>query len=267
MGIDRRKFLKIAGLSAIAGLGGKTAFDLFAPGEVEASLKKLPLTQAKRWGMAIDTTKVNEEIIDKCQEVCNNIHNIPDWGDPKSEIKWIWAEIYEHAFPGIGHDYQAEELTERAVPLLCNHCDNPPCCRVCPTKATWKRKSDGVVIVDPHRCIGCRFCMAGCPYGARSFNWGDPRKAPSELNSNYPTNPAYPTRTKGVVEKCNFCAERIAIGQYPACVEAANEIEKDSMFFGDLEDHASEVRKVLRDRYAIRRKTELGTGPNIYYLV
>ena len=109
--------------------------------------------------------------------------------------------------------------------------------------------------------------MAGCPYGARSFNWGDPRKAPEKLNPEFPTNSDYPTRTKGVVEKCNFCAERIANGQYPACVEAANEMEAGSMIFGDLEDFGSDVRKALRSRYAIRRKPELGTGPNIYYLV
>lgn len=266
MGIDRRKFLKIAGLTTIMGLGGKTAFELLAPGQVEASLKEIPLTKAKRWGMAIDMEKMSEELIDSCSEACHQVHNVPDWGDPRVEIKWIWKEIYEHAFPGQGHNYQAEELTEKNVPLLCNHCDNPPCCRVCPTKATWKRE-DGIVIVDPHRCIGCRFCMAGCPYGARSFNWGDPRKAPEELNTEYPTNPDYPTRTKGVVEKCNFCAERIAKGLFPACVEAANELDADSMIFGDLEDYGSNIRKVLRSRYAIRRKPELGTGPNIYYLV
>ena len=266
MGIDRRKFLKIAGLTTILGLGGKTAFELLAPGEVEASLKEIPLTRAKRWGMAIDMEQMSDEIMDSCSEACHLVHNVPDWGDPRIEIKWIWKEIYEHAFPGQGHNYQAEELTEKNLPLLCNHCDNPPCCRVCPTKATWKRE-DGIVIVDPHRCIGCRFCMAGCPYGARSFNWGDPRKAPTDLNREFPTNPDYPTRTKGVVEKCNFCAERIAKGLFPACIEAANELENGSMLFGDLEDYGSNIRKALRSRYAIRRKPELGTGPNIYYLV
>ena len=69
-------------------------------------------------------------------------------------------------------------------------------------------------MMDMHRCIGCRFCMAACPYGARSFNWGDPRRARKDLNPDFPTNPAYPTRTKGVVEKCNFCAERLAEGKH-----------------------------------------------------
>ena len=109
--------------------------------------------------------------------------------------------------------------------------------------------------------------MAACPFGARSFNWGDPRRAPKELNPGFPTNPEYPTRTKGVVEKCNFCAERLAKGKYPACVEAANKIKENALIFGDLDDVGSEVRKLLRSRYSIRRKPELGTGPNIYYIV
>jgi len=267
MGIDRRKFIKIAGLSAIMGLGGKAAFELIIPGEVEASLKDAPLTQAKRWGMVVDMSKMNDEIMDRCAETCHRIHNVPDWGDPKLEIKWIWKETYEHTFAGQGHNYQGEEFKEKNFLVFCNHCDNPACCRVCPTKATWKREVDGVVMMDPHRCIGCRFCMAACPFGARSFNWGDPRKAPAELNTEFPTNRDYPTRTKGVVEKCNLCAERIAKGQFPACVEIANEIKKDSFLFGDLEDPGSNVRKLLRSRYAIRRKPELGTGPNIYYVV
>ncbi|UCF57397.1 MAG: 4Fe-4S dicluster domain-containing protein, partial [Deltaproteobacteria bacterium] len=133
--------------------------------------------------------------------------------------------------------------------------------------ATWKRELDGVVMMDQHRCIGCRFCMAACPFGARSFNYGDPRKAPKELNPDFPTNMTYPTRTKGVVEKCNFCAERLAKGQLPACVEVASKIKAGALTFGDLEDPDSEIRAVLREHYTIRRKPELGTGPNVYYII
>ncbi|MBW1999271.1 MAG: 4Fe-4S dicluster domain-containing protein [Deltaproteobacteria bacterium] len=267
MGIDRRKFLKIAGISTILGVGGKAAFDLFAPGELEASLEELPLTQGKKWGMVIDTHRVTDEIMDRSIEACHRTHNVPDWGNPKEEIKWIWKETFEHTFPGQQHEYFSREARERHFLLLCNHCTNPPCCRVCPTKATWKREKDGVVMMDQHRCIGCRFCMAACPYGVRSFNWGDPRKAPKELNPDFPTNPQYPTRTKGVVEKCNFCAERLAKGMFPACVEAASKIDKRALIFGDLDDPESEIRKALRSHYTIRRKPELGTGPNIYYIV
>ncbi len=146
--------------------------------------------------------------------------------------------------------------------VLCNHCEKPACVRVCPTQATFKRKQDGIVMMDMHRCIGCRFCMAACPYGARSFNYFDPRKAPN-LAAEIP-NREYPTRTKGVVEKCTFCTERLAFGNMPACVEAA---PKGGLVFGDLEDKNSEVRKIVETRYTIRRKPEVGTGPSVYYLI
>jgi molybdopterin-containing oxidoreductase family iron-sulfur binding subunit len=217
--------------------------------------------------MVVDMTKMDKMIMAKAIEACHRIHNVPNMGDPKREIKWIWAETYEHTFPGQNHEYMAERYEGHNFLLLCNHCTNPPCCRVCPTQATWKREEDGIVMMDFHRCIGCRFCMAACPYGVRSFNWGDPRKAPEELNPGFPTNPVYPTRTKGVVEKCNFCEERIAIGKYPACVEAARELKAGVLTFGDLEDPESEARRLLREHYTIRRKPELGTGPNVYYII
>ena len=140
--------------------------------------------------------------------------------------------------------------------VMCNHCQDPPCVRVCPTKATFQR-DDGIVLMDFHRCIGCRFCMAACPYGSRSFNFQDPRPFIKR------ENPDFPTRTKGVVEKCNFCAERLAVGKLPYCSEASG----GAMIFGDVDDAGSDIRKVLRSRYSIRRKPNLGTGPQIYYLV
>ena len=266
MGVDRREFLKIAGISALLGLGGKTAIDFLAPGDLEALMDAVPLTEGKRWAMVIDMQRMDEEIMDKCIEACHLEHNVPDLGNPKEEIKWMWKEEYEHTFPGQKHDYIGDNVKHKNFLLLCNHCSNPPCCRVCPTKATWQR-DDGVVMMDQHRCIGCRFCMAACPFGVRSFNWGDPRKAPKDRNPNFPTNQDYPTREKGVVEKCTFCAERIAKGQFPACVEAANEIKENVLIFGDLADPDSEVRAVLRKHYTIRRKPELGTEPNIFYIV
>ena len=119
--------------------------------------------------------------------------------------------------------------------------------------------ADGIVIVDHHRCIGCRFCMAACPYGSRSFNWLDPRPC-IETES---FNPNFPTRCKGVVEKCNFCAERLAVGKQPACVEASD----GAIVFGDLYEPDSEVRELLRTNYTIRRKQGLGTEPAVYYIV
>jgi molybdopterin-containing oxidoreductase family iron-sulfur binding subunit len=133
--------------------------------------------------------------------------------------------------------------------------------QVCPTKATFKMQ-DGITMQDMHRCIGCRFCMAGCPYGARSFNWVEPRTAPN-LKVELP-NRDYPTRSKGVVEKCTFCTERLQTGKLPACVEAA---PKGGLLFGDMEDPNSEVRKIVSNTYTIRRKPDLGTGPAVYYLI
>jgi molybdopterin-containing oxidoreductase family iron-sulfur binding subunit len=111
--------------------------------------------------------------------------------------------------------------------------------------------------MDFHRCIGCRFCMAACPYGARSFNFRDPEPFIKE------TNKEFPRRMRGVVEKCNFCAERLAVGKLPACVEASNGI----LIFGDLDDPESEVRRALKENFTIRRKQSLGTGPSVYYIV
>lgn len=257
MGINRRDFLKIAGIASLWGLGGKGAFEILAPGSVEAQTK-VPLAQAKKWAMVIDTRKFrNPEDFQRCIDACNKTHNVPKVKNVRQEIKWIWKEGYENAFPEDQNHFLPEGIEKKPFLVLCNHCTEPPCVRVCPTQATFKRP-DGIVMMDYHRCIGCRFCMAGCPYGSRSFNWGDPRRFLKE-----PTNPEYPTRSKGVVEKCNFCEERIAKGLYPACVEASN----GALIFGDLENSSSEVRKLLKEHYSIRRKPSLGTQPNIYYLV
>jgi molybdopterin-containing oxidoreductase family iron-sulfur binding subunit len=113
-------------------------------------------------------------------------------------------------------------------------------------------------MMDWHRCIGCRYCVAGCPYGSRSFNWRDPAPHVGEVN------PDFPTRTRGVVEKCNFCEERLARGEGPACVTAC---KGQALIFGDLEDPDSEIRKVLRERPSVRRKVALGTQPEVFYLL
>ncbi|MBW1996043.1 MAG: 4Fe-4S dicluster domain-containing protein, partial [Deltaproteobacteria bacterium] len=181
----------------------------------------------------------------------------PKFENSRHEIKWIWEEAYENAFPMKQTKYLNERVESLPFLVLCNHCENPPCCRVCPTKATFKRQSDGIVLMDFHRCIGCRFCMAACPFGARSFNFRDPRPFIETIN------PEFPTRMRGVVEKCNFCAERLAEGKMPACVEASD----GAIVFGDLEDPGSEVRRLLRDHYTIRRKQSLGTEPSVFYIV
>jgi Fe-S-cluster-containing dehydrogenase component len=143
------------------------------------------------------------------------------------------SAILSRAFP----ESALPDRHENQFPALCNHCDNPSCVKACPTKATFVNEKNGIVAMDFHRCIGCRFCMAACPYGARSFNWQDPRPFIKAYN------PDFPTRMRGVVEKCNFCGERLALGLEPACVEACK--GTGAMVFGDLNDPHSEIRKVL----------------------
>jgi molybdopterin-containing oxidoreductase family iron-sulfur binding subunit len=259
MSINRRDFLKIAGVSAFMSLGGVSVIQQLWDTNVEAAqISPDPRTlTGKRWGIAIDMSKFKTESDYKAlSDACHSIHNVPVINNPNHEIKWIWPETFEHAFPGQEDEYLTDSVKHLPFPLLCNHCENPPCVRVCPTQATFKR-SDGIVMMDMHRCIGCRFCMAACPFGARSFNFIDPRPYIKEQNKEFPT------RTKGVVEKCTLCYERLAKGNIPACVEAS----KGAMVFGDLADPNSDIRKVLGTRYSIRRKAELGTKPSIYYLI
>jgi molybdopterin-containing oxidoreductase family iron-sulfur binding subunit len=251
MSTDRRTFLGVAGLGALA-IAGKASVDALASGGETHAPKA-----GMRWAMVIDPFKcIKEEGCKACTDACHKVHNVPRLVDKRHEVKWIWKEPYERAF-AVETDYTQEALKEKPVLVFCNHCDNPPCVRVCPTQATWKRE-DGVVAMDWHRCIGCRYCVAACPYGSRSFNWVDPRPGIAEIT------PEYPTRTKGVVEKCTFCEERLAEGKSPACVEACKE---KALVFGNLHDEASEVRARLKDSFTIRRKPELGTEPEIFYVV
>jgi molybdopterin-containing oxidoreductase family iron-sulfur binding subunit len=113
-------------------------------------------------------------------------------------------------------------------------------------------------MMDWHRCIGCRYCIVACPYGSRSFNFKDPRPGIDDID------PAYPTRMRGVVEKCTFCDERLARGLEPACVEVC---ENDEIVFGDLNDPESKVRRLLSEQMTIRRKPGLGTEPEVFYIV
>ena len=255
--MDRRKFLGLIGGAAALGVAGKASYELIAAGEIDMHLQG---AEGKRWAMVIDTGKFDADAHKKCIHACNEVHNVPDIENPNHEIKWIWTENYHHAFIEQENPNLPDVVKEMPVLLLCNHCDKPPCTNVCPTKATWRRE-DGIVMMDWHRCIGCRYCIAACPYGSRSFNFIEPRQHVENITEHFPA------RTRGVVEKCTFCAELIVDGEYtrpPACVEAA---PKNAIFFGDLHDKNSDVYKILKKRFSIRRKPELGTHPEVYYLV
>jgi Fe-S-cluster-containing dehydrogenase component len=268
MSMNRRQFLKMTGASTIVGVAGGALLTGLGRRGLEAS-QVSPDPSAltgKRWGFVIDVDKLKSgDAYQKCIDACHSIHNVPDMSrlDPETkklhEIKWIWKDTYEHTFPTTTEtEYMNAELKEKNFLLLCNHCDKPACVRVCPTKATFKR-ADGLVMQDMHRCIGCRFCMAACPFGARSFNWVDPRNFIDKSKENM----AYPTRTIGVVEKCTMCSERLAVGKPPRCAEVSD----GAIVWGDLADPDSDVRKIIASQYTIRRKPELGTEPSIYYVI
>jgi molybdopterin-containing oxidoreductase family iron-sulfur binding subunit len=146
------------------------------------------------------------------------------------------------------------------IPVQCQQCDNPPCVKVCPSQATWK-EPDGIVVVDYDWCIGCRYCMAACPYGARRFNWSAPSIPPEEINprTHYLGNRP---RQKGVVEKCTFCIQRTREGRYPACVEAC---PAGARKFGNLLDEKSEIRHIIQNKRVFRLKEDLNTVPRFFY--
>jgi len=249
--MDRKQFLKLIGAAAAGVLGGAGVISCGSAAEDGAAPEQ---KTSRRWGMVVDTTKCPADCT-ACISACHEAHNVPDIGNKKEEVKWVWKEKYETLLPE-----SAGRLSEqrRSLPVLtlCNHCDNPPCVRACPTQATFRR-DDGIVQMDFHRCIGCRFCMAACPYGSRSFNFRDPEPHIAKLT------PQFPHRTRGVVEKCNFCAERLDRGQQPLCVEKC---PQKALVFGDLNDAGSEVRRLIDARAPRQRKPELGTEPSVYYL-
>lgn len=261
--MNRRSFLKCGlaagalSLSSFGSLGSLTACNAgAAPAGANYGASPQALV-AKRWGMVIDARSLNESVdFERIASACHKNHNVPFIDDPKIEVKWIWQDSFEHCFAEMSTPHLSSRHKELMFPVLCNHCQSPMCVRLCPTKATFQR-DDGIVEMDYHRCIGCRFCMTGCPYGARSLNFFDPRHFLDEISPNYPT------RTEGVVEKCNFCAERLNAGQLPYCVEAS----EGTILFGDLEDPHSEVRQALENHWSICRQPELGTGPSVYYLL
>jgi Fe-S-cluster-containing dehydrogenase component len=259
MTTGRRSFLKLAGLG-IAGASAVPVADALV--QATSTQPRPDALKGKRWAMVVDEKKClgRGAGCDACVKACHHAHNVPKIADPKHEVKWVWKEQFEHVFADRVTPYTTAEMRERSTLVLCNHFDNPPCVRVCPTQSTWKR-ADGIVMMDMHRCIGCRYCVVACPYGSRSFNFEDPRPSISGT----PTD--YPTRTKGVVEKCTFCAERIAAGQKPLCVEACEGIGCGALAFGDLGDPASPVSVLLREHDVARRKPELGTSPHVFYLL
>ncbi|MBI2929287.1 MAG: 4Fe-4S dicluster domain-containing protein [Verrucomicrobia bacterium] len=187
-----------------------------------------------------------------CTIECNKMHHTP----PDRE----WIRVFQMQ--------DAHHTAPYWFPKPCFHCDNPPCTKVCPVGATFKRQ-DGVVLIDNVRCIGCRFCMAACPYSTRFFNWGRPENPPTTTAA-YSPETSHPRRI-GTVEKCDFCPEMAARGELPGCVAGC---AMGALYFGDENEDAvtnSEgetvrLSRMLEERAGYRYLAELGTEPRIYYL-
>ena len=207
--------------------------------------------------MVIDTRRIQTvEDMRPIVEACHKVHNVPTIPG-KHEVKWIWDDTFEHAFANDPAPMLPENIEDRRFFLLCNHCTNPSCVRVCPAGATYKTEG-GLVAIDYHRCVGCRFCMAACPYGSRSFNFQDPRPFIKDPESRLP----HPHARRG--GKVHLLRPNVwKMGLMPACVEASN----GAIMFGDLNDPNSIVRRVLAKNFSMRRKPDLGTDPGVYYII
>ena len=205
----------------------------------------------RKWLMVIDLAKCDG--CGKCMQACGKMHFIP----PGKQ--WLKVQM----MPGDG------DAAPYFFPQPCYQCDNPPCTKVCPVDATFKRE-DGIVLVDNDRCIGCRFCMAACPYGARTFNWAPPNDPPEAQARPYSPEWGYP-RKVGTVEKCDFCPEMAAAGKLPPCTQSC---PMDAIYYGDENEDAVtcasgetlRLSKLLTDGGAYRHLEELGTKPRVYYL-
>lgn len=261
-----------AALSGVLDLGcghaktGKTVVALTPDGQVvqgdAANLAPVRLppsspdarkgVKGRRWIMVIDLARCDG--CGECMTACSKMHFVP----PSRQ----WIKVLRMPGEGpMGAPYY--------FPQPCYHCDNPPCTKVCPVDATFKRE-DGIVLIDNERCIGCRFCMAACPYSARSFNWGPPENTAEAEARGYSPEWGYP-RKVGTVEKCDFCPDMAAKGMLPSC---AGHCPMGAIYYGDenegsVTNGAGEtvnLKALLRKGGAYRHMEELGTEPRVYYL-
>jgi len=202
----------------------------------------------KKWVMVVDLGKCKNAR--KCVQACDKHHNLtPD----RPYIKVLEMKDNEKSSP-------------YWMPKKCFQCDNPPCVKVCPVGATYKR-TDGIVLIDNERCIGCRFCMAACPYSARVFNWGVPPEG--KLNIPYSPETSLPSKI-GTVAKCDFCPDMLRKGKLPHCVPSC---PNGVIYFGDeIDDTVTNgeetvrLSAILKDKAGYRYMEELGTKPRVYYL-
>jgi len=286
--LSRRDFLTAVGVAAAGFLAGCTPevreayfakhFLELSPKEVEARLARLRADCSRRFGQAVSISAQPAQpgvvfgyALDlsrcigcrRCVYACVKENN--QSRDP--QIQWIRVlEMekdkgidFEEANPYYNPD-KVPDPDHFYLPVACQQCRNPQCTKVCPVGATWQ-EPDGIVVIDYDWCIGCRCCMAACPYGARHFNFGEPEVPANELNPNLHILGNRP-RPRGVVEKCTFCIQRTRAGRYPACVEIC---PVGARKFGNLLDPESEIARILHEKRVFVLKAELKTEPKFYY--
>lgn len=206
--------------------------------------------EGKSFVMVIDLSRCKN--LKKCQSACDHMHHVHQGQN--------WIKV---------HPMQdAEHTASYWQPTTCMHCDEPPCVKVCPVDATFKRK-DGIVAIDSDRCIGCRFCMAACPYSTRVFNWEDPQVPEPIASQHYSCETSMPQKI-GTVGKCDFCPDMVRKGELPHCVSAC---PNGVFFFGDMNEdsvtNGSETfrfSELVKDKAGYRLMEDLGTKPRVYYL-
>jgi molybdopterin-containing oxidoreductase family iron-sulfur binding subunit len=240
---SRRRFL--AGTAVLAGVTLAPGVVLIAPrpaaAQVRARPPGTPASTAVRWGLLIDVSKCTEGC-DACIAACRAENGWKGQDRPATDAQWV-RKVTVRDPKGKG---------SFSLPMMCQHCAEPPCADVCPTGASFRR-ADGIVLVDKHICIGCRYCMMACPYKARSF-------VHEQTRGQKPHAP----RGMGTVEACTLCVHRIDAGREPACVEACKD-KGAAILFGDLNDPASAIAKEIARYPATRIRADLGLDPGVLY--
>lgn len=205
------------------------------------------------YGMVIDLKRCVG--CQTCAVACKSANNLPK-GVWWNRVATMGGESIDTAG---GESYETASMS--FMPIACQHCEDPACVKVCPVGATYKDLDTGVVRQDADKCIGCRMCMASCPYsGVRSFNWEEP----AYYTDFKAGDAAAPDHTKHTVEKCTFCYQRITRGEEPACMTMC---PVRARHFGDLDDPESAVSRLLVSRESKTLLPEKGTKPSVHYLV
>jgi tetrathionate reductase subunit B len=241
--VSRRWFMKAGTAFTTTVLVPGVTLMAFAEAEAaHARPADQPVSSKQRWGLLIDASKCADGCT-ACVSACNEENGIATPKNLATDAQWIRKLTVTN--PKDGSSF--------SMPFMCQHCAEPPCVDVCPTGASFRR-ADGIVLVDRHICIGCRYCMMACPYKARSF-------VHEPLQDQKP----YAPRGKGCVESCTMCVHRVDAGGTPACVEACTKAGHAAMIFGDLNDKTSEIAKRVATYRTTRVRDDLGTDPGVYY--